>query len=281
MAKPEKIVVLGDQGSGKSSVIERITIGSFNPDFHPTVGMDYLGKDVTYDGRLIRLQLWDLGMSGKRFRGLLPCYIRDSSIAIIVYDVTQPQSFSNVDYWVRDVSDEAGETGTIIIVGTKADLVEERKVSFEDGQKKAHCMQAKFLEVSSKTGEHIATLTLLFASITVALKYRLLVVGSDQNCRAIMGQFHALHQATFQCGGKEAVFTAGACAHCMSSDATIDCREHHSFIQRSSVIVLLFDTSSRHSFSIVCRLARCIREVRKQTVALVLVGNGGVHGERR
>mmetsp|Transcript_5111 Transcript_5111/g.2875 ORF Transcript_5111/g.2875 Transcript_5111/m.2875 type:complete len:97 (-) Transcript_5111:1000-1290(-) len=82
-----KLVFLGDQSVGKTSIINRFVYDTFDANYGPTIGIDFLSKTINLDDRVVRLQLWDTA-GQERFRGLIPSYIRDSSVAVAVYDVT-------------------------------------------------------------------------------------------------------------------------------------------------------------------------------------------------
>jgi Ras-related protein Rab-6A len=82
-----KCVFLGDQGSGKTSIIKSFMYGSFDHNYQATIGIDFLSKTMYLDDRTVRLQIWD-SAGQERFRSLIPSYIRDSSVAVVVYDIT-------------------------------------------------------------------------------------------------------------------------------------------------------------------------------------------------
>lgn len=110
------------------------------------------------DDRTIRLQLWDTA-GQERFRTLIPSYIRDSAVTIIVYDVTSKASFESVDHWVEGVHRERGEDVIIALVGNKNDLIDLRQVSPAEGEAKARSLSATiFLETSAKTGSNVRSL---------------------------------------------------------------------------------------------------------------------------
>lgn len=113
----------------------------------------------------MRLQLWDTA-GQERFRSLIPSYIRDSSVAVVVYDVTNRQSFINTQKWIDDVRAERGEDVIIVLVGNKTDLNEKRQVSVEEGEKKAKEHKTIFVETSAKAGQNVKS---LFRKIALAL----------------------------------------------------------------------------------------------------------------
>ncbi|AAS54747.1 AGR257Cp [Eremothecium gossypii ATCC 10895] len=154
-----KIVFLGEQGVGKTSLITRFMYDTFDDHYQATIGIDFLSKTVYLDDRTIRLQLWDTA-GQERFRSLIPSYIRDSHVAIVVYDITNKKSFEYIDKWVEDVRNERGEENLILcIVGNKSDLVDERKVTVEEGENKAKLLNAKiFVETSTKAGFNVGAL---------------------------------------------------------------------------------------------------------------------------
>merc|ERR1711981_965560 len=101
-------------------------------------------KTLHIDGESIRLQLWDTA-GQERFRVLIPSYIKDSSVAIIVFDITNRQSFENVNKWVKDVRDERDDDGM-------------RQVKTEEGVELARELDVMYVEVSAKTGDNISTI---------------------------------------------------------------------------------------------------------------------------
>lgn len=110
------------------------------------------------DDRTIRLQLWDTA-GQERFRTLIPSYIRDSAVTIVVYDVTSRTSFEAVDRWVADVHRERGEDVLIALVGNKTDLVDQRQVAPGEGETKARSISAAiFMETSAKSGSNVKAL---------------------------------------------------------------------------------------------------------------------------
>ena len=173
-----------DQSVGKTSVISRFMYDKFDATYQATIGIDFLSKTVHLDdSKGVRLQLWDTA-GQERFRSLIPSYIRDSSVAVIVYDVANRQSFLNVAKWIDEVKQERGENVVIAIVGNKTDLVEEREVETEEGERFARSLNicsssnnsneggstngggAIFIEASAKAGYNVKA---LFRKIAMAL----------------------------------------------------------------------------------------------------------------
>ena len=131
-----KLVFLGEQGVGKTCIINRFVYDSFDRNYQATIGIDFLSKTMYLEDRTVRLQLWDTA-GQERFRSLIPSYIRDSSVAVVVYDTTSRASFLSSSKWVDDIRSERGDDVVIMLVGNKTDLADQRQVSVEEGLAKA------------------------------------------------------------------------------------------------------------------------------------------------
>ncbi|EEE67212.1 hypothetical protein OsJ_24329 [Oryza sativa Japonica Group] len=196
-----KLVFLGDQSVGKTSIITRFMYDKFDNTYQATIGIDFLSKTMYLEDRTVRLQLWDTA-GQERFRSLIPSYIRDSSVAVIVFDVASRQSFLNTSKWIEEVRTERGSDVIIVLVGNKTDLVDKSyyamieqydnlaqnslpynfswiklkvcdskqchvmQVSIEEGEGKAKDLGVMFIETSAKAGFNIKA---LFRKIAAAL----------------------------------------------------------------------------------------------------------------
>uniref|UniRef100_A0A8C3PL77 RAB6A, member RAS oncogene family n=1 Tax=Calidris pygmaea TaxID=425635 RepID=A0A8C3PL77_9CHAR len=120
-----KLVFLGEQSVGKTSLITRFMYDSFDNTYQATIGIDFLSKTMYLEDRTIRLQLWDTA-GQERFRSLIPSYIRDSAAAVVVYDITNVNSFQQTTKWIDDVRTERGSDVIIMLVGNKTDLADKR-----------------------------------------------------------------------------------------------------------------------------------------------------------
>ncbi|KAH0830693.1 GTP binding protein [Lanmaoa asiatica] len=172
--KRTKIVLLGDQSVGKTSLITRFMYDTFDNTYQATIGIDFLSKTMYLEDRTVRLQLWDTA-GQERFRSLIPSYIRDSSVAIVVYDITNRQSYLSTSKWIDDVRSERGNDVIIVLVGNKADLSEKRQVTIEEATQKATQMNIMFMETSAKAGHNVKS---LFKKIAMSLP------GMDNNVQA-------------------------------------------------------------------------------------------------
>lgn len=152
-----KLVFLGEQAVGKTSIITRFMYDTFDNNYQATIGIDFLSKTLYLEERTVRLQLWDTA-GQERFRSLIPSYIRDSSAAVVVYDITNRASFLNTTKWIEDVRTERGNDVIIALVGNKTDLADRRQVSVEEGEQKAQENDIMFIETSAKAGFNIKAL---------------------------------------------------------------------------------------------------------------------------
>ncbi|KAI9487207.1 MAG: ras family-domain-containing protein [Benjaminiella poitrasii] len=160
-----KLVFLGEQSVGKTSLITRFMYDTFDSTYQATIGIDFLSKTMYLEDKTVRLQLWDTA-GQERFRSLIPSYIRDSSVAVIVYDVSNKESFLNTSKWIDDVRAERGNEAIVVLVGNKTDLSEKREVTTDEGEKRAKELNVMFIETSAKAGHNVK---MLFRKIAQAL----------------------------------------------------------------------------------------------------------------
>ncbi|KAM5459074.1 GTPase Ryh1 [Microsporum canis] len=138
---------------------------SFDNTYQATIGIDFLSKTMYLEDRTVRLQLWDTA-GQERFRSLIPSYIQNSNVAVVVYDISNAKSFQNTRKWVDDVRDERGNDVIIALVGNKTDLNDKREVTTEQGEEEAKKNGLMFIETSAKLGHNVKN---LFKKIAQAL----------------------------------------------------------------------------------------------------------------
>uniref|UniRef100_A0A8C7G635 RAB41, member RAS oncogene family n=2 Tax=Oncorhynchus TaxID=8016 RepID=A0A8C7G635_ONCKI len=161
-----KLVFLGEQSVGKTSLITRFMYDSFDNTYQATIGIDFLSKTMYLEDRTIRLQLWDTA-GQERFRSLIPSYIRDSAAAVVVYDIANLNSFQQTSKWIDDVRTERGSDVIIMLVGNKTDLADKsRQITTEEGEQRAKELNVMFIETSAKTGYNVKQ---LFRRVAAAL----------------------------------------------------------------------------------------------------------------
>ena len=158
MAKKEflsKILVIGDGAVGKSCIIRRYVDNEFESTHLQTVGLDFKLKNIQLDdGNSLKAQIWDTA-GQERFHSITRNYFKNAHGIILIYDVTLIESFHNVKNWIKQIKKEASDKVSIILVGNKIDMENERVVSNEEGEKIADEYGLKFFECSAKTGVNI------------------------------------------------------------------------------------------------------------------------------
>jgi Ras-related protein Rab-8A len=166
------VVIFGDAGCGKTTLTQRFLTNLFKSDTKMTIGVDFEVKSLELNGKKVKLQIWDFG-GEERFRFLLPTYVRGANGALFMYDVTNYSSLAHIDDWLLIVRKEIKseqETFPIIVVGGKADLIDGREVTGDEGINIAKSRGVDgFIECSSKTGENVEA---TFDSLTSIMMQR-------------------------------------------------------------------------------------------------------------
>lgn len=148
-----KLVIIGDTSVGKTCLLNRYDSNEFNDNFVPTVGVVYKLKKISVEDVDFNLQIWDTA-GQERFRSITQSYYRGSDGALIVFDVTDRQSFENMSIWINDFQDFTDQNQNIIIVGNKADA-EKRAITTEEAEAFAQAKNFKYIETSAKTGLNV------------------------------------------------------------------------------------------------------------------------------
>eukprot|EP01083_Nonionella_stella_P151319 483325_1 len=132
-----KTVLIGDSGVGKSCLLLRFADDSFTDSYISTIGVDFRFRTVSIDKKTVKLQIWDTA-GQERFRTITSAYYRGAHGIIMVYDVTNPESFEHVEDWLTEVNRHASENTMKLLVGNKADMVEDKK---ETQRLRARCAE--------------------------------------------------------------------------------------------------------------------------------------------
>ena len=150
-----KVLLLGDACTDKSAFLMRYMDKTFQDIHMATISLDYRLKTMKLKkGKNIKLQIWDTA-GQDRFRAITKNYYKGSHGIILLYDVTNLQSFENIKSWINQIREEASPNVVIYLVGSKIDLEEERKVTKKDGEKLAEELGLPFLEASGKSGINV------------------------------------------------------------------------------------------------------------------------------
>ena len=146
-----KLVLLGDSGVGKTSIVSQYVSGKCSDSVKPTIGAAFVTKELTIGGQQIELLIWDTA-GQEVYRGLAPMYYRSALIAIIVYDITRSQSFDSVAYWIKELKTNVDGNIVILVCGNKTDLDEQRVIESATAQKSAIESGALYTETSASSG---------------------------------------------------------------------------------------------------------------------------------
>jgi Ras-related protein Rab-1A len=167
-----KLIIIGDSGIGKSSLLNRFADNIYTDSYISTIGVDFKIRTLEVDGRVIKLQIWDTA-GQERFRTITSSYYRGAHGIMLVFDITNPDTFQNLTQWLKEVDNYAKEDVRKILVGTKSDLADKRKVAYADAVEYAKDNGMDYVETSSKTASNVE-----FAFIDLAGSLKLAYKGS-------------------------------------------------------------------------------------------------------
>ena len=147
-----KLIVIGDSFVGKSCITTNATKNIFENYYSATVGFEFFTILYRINSQNIRLQIWDT-CGQEEYRSLIQNFYRNSSLAILVYSIDNKSSFENLEIWLNEIKEKGNPDVKIFLVGNKNDLIENREVSTEEGEKfyEDHKLNF-FIETSAKTG---------------------------------------------------------------------------------------------------------------------------------
>eukprot|EP00735_Rhodelphis_limneticus_P004696 TRINITY_DN16321_c0_g1::TRINITY_DN16321_c0_g1_i1::g.3199::m.3199 TRINITY_DN16321_c0_g1::TRINITY_DN16321_c0_g1_i1::g.3199 ORF type:complete len:217 (-),score=47.66,sp/Q39433/RB1BV_BETVU/72.68/2e-103,Ras/PF00071.17/2.4e-67,Miro/PF08477.8/1e-20,Arf/PF00025.16/1.2e-15,GTP_EFTU/PF00009.22/1.7e-06,Gtr1_RagA/PF04670.7/3e-06,MMR_HSR1/PF01926.18/3.3e-05,MMR_HSR1/PF01926.18/3e+03,DUF258/PF03193.11/0.0079,SRPRB/PF09439.5/0.013,SLA_LP_auto_ag/PF05889.8/0.016,AAA_22/PF13401.1/0.07,AAA_22/PF13401.1/3.3e+03,AA len=164
-----KLLLIGDSGVGKSCLLLRFSEDSFTTSFITTIGIDFKIRTVNLDGKKVKLQIWDTA-GQERFRTITTAYYRGAMGILLVYDVTDRDTFNNIRNWIRNIEQHASDNVNKILLGNKCDMDDKRVVSAEEGAKLADEYGIPFYETSAKTTHNVEA---AFLHIAREIKNRL------------------------------------------------------------------------------------------------------------
>ncbi|KAK8789868.1 hypothetical protein WA158_006648 [Blastocystis sp. Blastoise] len=149
-----KLLMIGDSGVGKTCLLMQYASKTFIRTFITTIGIDFKIKTVNIDGKVVKLQIWDTA-GQDRFRTITTSYFRGSHGILLVYDVTDRNSFNNVESWMEQIHTHADVNVNKVLIGNKCDLESQRAVSTKEGQDLAKKYGINFFETSASQNTNV------------------------------------------------------------------------------------------------------------------------------
>uniref|UniRef100_A0A0B7B9R1 Ras-related protein Rab-1A n=1 Tax=Arion vulgaris TaxID=1028688 RepID=A0A0B7B9R1_9EUPU len=149
-----KLLLIGDSGVGKSCLLLRFADDTYTESYISTIGVDFKIRTIELDGKTIKLQIWDTA-GQERFRTITSSYYRGAHGIIVVYDVTDQESFNNVKQWLQEIDRYASENVNKLLVGNKSDLTTKKVVDFTTAKEYADQLGIPFLETSAKNATNV------------------------------------------------------------------------------------------------------------------------------
>lgn len=149
-----KLLLIGNSAVGKSSLLLRFSDNIFNESFLPTIGVDFKIRTFDLNNKTVKLQIWDTA-GQERFKTITSSYYKGAHGIILTYDITDKQSFREIDNWLTEVEKHASENVNKLLVGNKCDLESNRQVPYEEGKALAEKLGIKFIETSAKNSINV------------------------------------------------------------------------------------------------------------------------------
>ena len=149
-----KIIIIGDSTTGKTNILNKYLNNKFDKDFKATIGVELGNKTLKIKNDTVNCQIWDTA-GQERYRSMTKAYYKGALGALIVYDITKKFTFENIENWIVELKNSADKKVSIILIGNKNDLENERQVKKEEAETKAKEYGIAFLETSALNGDNI------------------------------------------------------------------------------------------------------------------------------
>ena len=150
-----KLLLIGNSGVGKSSLLLRFVDEQFREGYHSTIGVDFKIKTIDMDAKVVKLQIWDTA-GQERFHTITKTYYKGAHGIIVVYDITDRDSFTAVSQWMEEIDKNASHSADKILVGNKCDDHKNRTISYEEGKELAEHFGIRFIETSARETRNVA-----------------------------------------------------------------------------------------------------------------------------
>ncbi|CAL8350140.1 unnamed protein product [Arctogadus glacialis] len=158
-----KLLLIGDSGVGKSCLLLRFADNTYTETYISTIGVDFKIRTIDMDGKTVKLQIWDTA-GQERFRTITSSYYRGAHGIIIVYDVTEQESYNNISQWLQEIERYACQNVSRLLLGNKCDLVAKKVVASSTAQELASSLHIPFIETSARSSDNVERAFLTMAS---------------------------------------------------------------------------------------------------------------------
>uniref|UniRef100_A0AAX7VFC5 Uncharacterized protein n=2 Tax=Astatotilapia calliptera TaxID=8154 RepID=A0AAX7VFC5_ASTCA len=202
-----KLLLIGDSGVGKSCLLLRFADDTYTESYISTIGVDFKIRTIDMDGKTVKLQIWDTA-GQERFRTITSSYYRGAHGIIIVYDVTEQESFNNVKQWLDEIDRYACENVSRLLVGNKSDLVSKKVVDAATAQDLASSLKIPCLETSAKSSDNVERAFLTMAS---EIHKRLASEGGGMEGESAEARTAKINSAPLWLGGEKQTQEANNC----------------------------------------------------------------------
>ena len=149
-----KLILIGNSGVGKSCILQRYMKHTFEESYKCTIGVDFLMKSIVINGQTVKLQLWDTA-GQEKYKSMVSSYYRGANVALIVFDITNHQSFDSLPMWIENFYKNGPEQKNIILIGNRKDLADLRQVTQQEAEAFSETNNMMYFETSAKEGDNI------------------------------------------------------------------------------------------------------------------------------
>ena len=149
-----KLILIGNSGVGKSCILQRYIKHTFEESYKCTIGVDFLMKSIVINGQTVKLQLWDTA-GQEKYKSMASSYYRGANVALIVFDITNHESFDALPLWIENFYKNGPEQKNIILIGNKNDLTDLRQVTQKEAEAFSETNNMMYFETSAKEGDNI------------------------------------------------------------------------------------------------------------------------------
>ena len=149
-----KLILIGNSGVGKSSILQRYMNKTFEESYKCTIGVDFLMKSVEVKGKTVKLQLWDTA-GQEKYKSMVASYYRGANVALVVFDITSRSSFESLPLWIENYYKNGPEQKNIILIGNKKDMADQRQVTQEEAEEFSETNNMIYFETSAKEGDNV------------------------------------------------------------------------------------------------------------------------------